>query len=162
MGILMDSKPSPTPAPALGIIGQTILLTSGHLHSKLQRRNRHHRPFHLPGLLSRRFIVASNFYIRQYSPTLMAPRRQQCRPNAFPAWCVFVVLLRMRAAPESGNSICAFHRRNETQRHEEILPLWTRDRNLPAQAEVFSPAVPVQISPSAAVKIIGLPSKSRA
>jgi hypothetical protein len=73
MGILMDSKPSPTPAPALGIIGQTILLTSGHLHSKLQRRNRHHRPFHLPGLLSRRFIIASNFYIRQYSPTEMAP-----------------------------------------------------------------------------------------
>ena len=82
----------------------------------------------------------------QYSPTEMAPRRQQCHPNAFPAWCVFVVLLRMGAAPESDNSICAFQRRNETERHEEILPLWTRNRNPPAQAEVFSPSVPMQIS----------------
>jgi hypothetical protein len=52
----------------------------------------------------------------------------------------------MGAAPESDNSICAFQRRNETERHEEILPLWTRNRNPPAQAEVFSPSVPMQIS----------------
>jgi len=72
----------PINTTVLGIIGQTILLTSGIATPNLTTQ-----PPPSPVSYSSHVAPLSQSIsnIHQYSPTEMAPRRQQCHPNAFPA-----------------------------------------------------------------------------